>query len=76
VKKKSFHPNCIRLLESLWTVELYTNLYLPARTAFDEKETGRLIDLLDNAVSLMTQIGKRLSCCNIAIALIPIYLTS
>ena len=53
----------LRLLEP---VELYSNPYLPARTALDEKETGRLIDLLDNAVSLMTQIGKRLNCCNIA----------
>jgi hypothetical protein len=48
-------------------VELYTNPYLPARTALDEKETGRLIDLPDNAVSLMTQIRKRLKCCKIAI---------
>jgi hypothetical protein len=51
-------------------VELYTNPYLSARTALDEKETGRLIDLLDNAVSLMTQIGKRLNCYNIPITLI------
>jgi hypothetical protein len=30
-------------------VEPYTNTYLPARNALDEKETGRLIDLRDNA---------------------------
>lgn len=50
--------------------ELCTNPHLPARTELDEKETGRLIDLLDNALSLMTQIGKRLNCCKIAISLI------
>lgn len=51
-------------------MDLYTNPYLPARIALDEKETRRLMDLLDNAVSLMTQIGKRLNRCHIAIPLI------
>jgi hypothetical protein len=51
-------------------VELFTNPYLPARSALDEKETLRLIDLLDNAVSLMTQIEKRLNRCKIAMSLV------
>jgi len=84
VKKKSCgnseisgcHPNCsqggakigLRLLESLWTsIQIH---YLPARTALDEKESRRLMDLLDNAVSLMTRTGSRLNRCHIAITLI------